>query len=300
MTSASPARFLVIALGALSLAGCRGKQHVFVPDHAIHVGAGRLVLDDRITDSAIIRDSLQPFCLDKADRRVWLLTGEKTSTATDFVDFLRFVTSVQQDCRGLFSLDTGINSAMMQPPVPVQRAYYSFSFDDTTRPRLSLMVVAERSRIRLWARDGWLPDIPLVRDTLGRELVASDKPGMKVRPAWLDRYGCCAVEARRDQCADSLWKGTKYALLGDLAKIPDTLHPENEQEMVQLGRVPLTRELAIRGEIHAFRTLPGSLPPRFTLYHGVFAPDLEWDSLMRLLKALRMVGVDFNTVEILK
>lgn len=291
---------LALGIAAAALSSCLDKQHVFQPDHAIEVASDRLVFDAGITDSAVIRDSLKPFCLDKANRRVWTLRGAKGATATDFVAFLRLVTSVQQDCRGLFALDTTRDAAMMQPPVPAPRAYYSFDMEDTTRPRLSLMVVAERSRIRLWARDGWLPEIPLVRDTLGRELVSSDKPGMKVRPAWLDRYGRCAVEARRDQCADSLWKGTKYALLGDLSKIPDTLHPENEKEMIQLGRVPLTRELALRGEIHAFRTLPGSLPPRFPYYHGVFAPDLEWDSLLRLIAALRKVGVDFNTVEILR
>lgn len=291
---------LAATLISVSLSGCGNKEKVFVPKHTILVGADRLVFDDRITDSAAIRDSLNPFCLEKADRQVWLLQGEKGRTATDFVKFLSFVTSLHQDCRGLFALDTAFNSTLMQPPVPVPRAYYSFSFDDTSRPRLTLMVVAERSRIRLWARDGWLPEISLVRDTLGRELVASDKPGMKVRPAWIDRYGRCAVEARQDQCADSLWKGTKYAMLGDLSMVPDTLHPENEKEMIQLGRVPLTRELALRGELHALRTLPGSMPPKFPLFHGVFAPDLEWDSLLRLLTALRKVGIDFNTVEILK
>lgn len=284
----------------LAVTACQDKQHVFKPVHTIHVGSDRLVFDDRITDSAVIRDSLMPFCTEKADRRVWLLSAEKQLTATDFVSFLGFVTSVQQDCRGLFALDTSYNATLMQTPVPAPRSYYSFSFDDTTRPRLSLMVVAERSRVRLWARDGWLPEIPLVRDTLGRELVASDKPGMKVRPTWIDRYDRCAVEERKDQCADSLWKGTKYAMLGDQSMIPDTLHPEDEKQMVQLGRVPLTRELAIRGEIHALRTLPGSLPPKFPLFHGVFGADLEWESLMRLLTALRKVGIDFNTVEILQ
>lgn len=289
---------MLLAITGSLLSGCLEKQHVFQPDHVILVGADRLVFDDKVTDSAAIRDSLEPFCQDKADRRVWLLQGEKGRTATDFVQFLRFVTSVQLDCRGLFALDTARDAAMMQPPIPAPRSYYSFNMEDTTRPRLSLMVVAERARIRLWARDGWLPEILLARDTLGRELVVNDSG--KVRPAWLDRYGRCAVEARKDQCADSLWKGTKYALLGDLAKIPDTLHPENHEEMVQLGRVPLTRELALRGEIHAFRTLPGALPPQFPYYHGVFAPDLEWNSLLRLVTALRKVGVDFNTVEILK
>lgn len=290
---------LLAAVGAI-LSGCHGKEHVYVADHAIRVGLDRIVLDDRVTDSAIIRDSLKVFCTEKADRRVWSLSADGDRTATDFVAFLRFVTSVKQDCRGMFALDTSRNAAMMQPPVPAPRSYYSFSFDDTTRPRLSLMIVAERSRIRLWARDGWLPDIPLVRDTLGRELVSSDKPGMKVRPAWLDRYGRCAVEARKDQCADSLWAGTKYAMLGNLSELPDTVLPENKEQMIQLGRVPLTRELAIRGEVHALRTLPGALAPTYTYYHGVFAPDLEWNSLMKLLSALRMVGVDFNTVEILQ
>jgi hypothetical protein len=300
-SSFSSLRLVLAATAAfLTLSGCLDREKVFKPRHTILVGADRLVFDGGVTDSAAIRDSLHPFCTEKAERHVWLLEGEKGRTATDFVNFLRFVTALHQDCRGLFALDTARDAALMQPPVPVPRSYYSFDMEDSSRPRLSLMVVAERSRIRLWARDGWLPEIPLVRDTLGRELVASDKPGMKVRPAWIDRYGRCAVEARRDVCADSLWKGTKYALLGDQSMVPDTLHPENEKEMIQLGRVPLTRELAVRGEIHAFRTLPGSLPPRFPNFHGVFGPDLEWDSLLRLLTALRKVGIDFNTVEILQ
>lgn len=286
-------------LAIVALSGCHRKQEVFLPDHTIHVRSDRLVFDDAVTDSAQIRDSLETFCTEKADRRVWALTADDGLTAKDFVAFLKFVTGVQQDCRGLFSLDTAKDGSFMQPSVPVPRAYYSFSFDDTTRPHLSMMVVAERSRLRIWARDGWLPEIPLVRDTTGRELVSSDKPGMKVRPAWLDRWGRCAVEARKDECADSLWKGTKYALLGDLARLPDTMHPENPKELEQLGRVPLTRELAVRGQIHALRTLPGALAPRDTYYHGVFASDMEWPSLMRLLSALRRVGVDFNTIELL-
>jgi len=289
----------LFAAGIL-LTGCGKKQHVFVPDHAIHVGKDRLVFDDRITDTAIIRDSLLPFCDDKADRRVWSLTADTGSTATEFVHFLKWVASVRTDCRGMFSIDTAQDAALMQPPVPVARSYYSFSFDDTTKPRLSLMVVAERARVRIWTRDTWLPEIPLVRDTAGRELVQSDKPGQKVRPAWLDRWGRCAVEARKDVCADTLWKGTKYAMLGDLSRLPDTLHPEIQEELVQLGRVPLTRELAVRGELHALRTLPGALPKGIAYYHGVFEPKLEWPSLVRLLSALRKVGVDFNTVELLQ
>lgn len=298
-------RISITLAGALTtgllFAGCGKKQEVFVPDHALHVGKGRLVLDDRITDTAVIRDSLLPFCDDKADRRVWSLTADTGATATEFVGLLKWISSVRMDCRGLFALDTAQGAAMMQPPVPVSRtSYYSFSFDDTTRPHLSLMVVAERSRIRLWTRDTWLPEIPLVRDTLGRELVASDKPGQKVRPAWLDRWGRCAVEARKDVCADTLWNGTKYAMLGDLSRLPDTLHPENEKELAQLGRVPLTRDLAIRGELHALRTLPGALPPGIAYYHGVFEPKLEWPSVVQLLSSLRKVGVDFNTVELLQ
>jgi len=287
-------------LALLCATGCKDKEHVFLSVHTIHVGAGRLLFDDRITDSAVIRDSLKPFCLDKANRRIWRLTADSGRTATDFVQFLKFVTGVHQDCRGLFNLDTAKDAAMMQPPIPVSRLYYTFEFEDTTKPHLSLMIVAERSRLRIWARDGWLPEIPLVRDTLGRELVASTKPGMKVRPAWLDRFGRCAVEVRTDECADSVWVGTKYAMLGDISRLPDTLHPGNKEELVQLGRVPLTRELAIRGEVHALRTLPGAIAPQNPMYHAVFAPDLEWPSLVRLLSALRRVGVDFNTVEILK
>lgn len=282
------------------LTGCLGKEQVFRHDHTLHVGIGRLVFDDRTTDSAEIRDSLGLFCTEKADRKVWLLSADSGATAREFLGLLTFIAKAHIDCRGLFTLDTGLNAAMLQPPVPMKRSYYSFSWDDTTRPRLSLMVVAERSRIRLWARDGWLPEIPLVRDTLGRELVPSTRPGMKVRPAFLDRYGRCAVEARKDECADTLWEGTKYALLGDLTRLPDTMHPEIAEERAQLGRVPLTRELALRGELHALRTLPYSLPPTLALYHGVFAPDLEWWSLIRLLTALRRVGVDFNTVELLE
>jgi len=295
--STALAGFLVASLG---LFGCKEKEHVFLPDHTIHVGPDRLVFDDRLMDSAVIRDSLLPFCTDKSNRRVWTLTADSGLTATDFVGFLKFVTGVKQDCRGLFSVDTAKDAAMMQTPVPAPRSYYTFEFGDSTKPHLSLMVVAERSRLRIWARDGWLPEIPLVRDTTGRELVASTRPGMKVRPAWLDRYGRCAVEARQAECTDSLWKGTKYALLGDLSKLPDTLHPEDKEEVEQLGRVPLTRELAIRGEIHALRTLPGALAPQNPMYHGVFAPDVEWPSVVRLISALRRVGVDFNTVEILK
>ena len=160
------------------------------------------------------------------------------------------------------------------------------------------MVVASRNRIAFWSDGDWLPEIPVVRDAnTGMDYVAGRKPNT-VQIAWHDALGRCLVEARQDRCADSLWPGTKYVLLGNLSRLPDTVDPRSKKDMN--GDPPPPRPGRGRGR-RAPRLPDASacaLPDVRPWYHCVFAPDLTWKSTIRLLIALRRAGVDLNTVEL--
>lgn len=277
------------------LAGCQPGFRIL---HHLRVTRSGFELDGKPLDSTAAADTLRPFCADHRQRHMWTLDADSDMTSKDFVDFLSWISKVNTDCRGLFALDKEDPPILLQPPVPAHRGIYSFSSDDSLKPRLSLMVVASRDRIRFWSDGDWLSDIPVVRDAnTGVEYVEGSKPNT-VQTAWHDALGRCLVEARQDHCTDSLWPGTKYVLLGNLSRLPDTVRPESKKDMEWVIRRPLTRDVAVAAELHAYRTLPGALPDVRPWYHGVFAPDLTWKSTIDLLIALRRAGVDLNTVEL--
>lgn len=259
-------------------------------------------LDGAPIDTTALRDSLQPFCAEKVNRRMWKLTASDTSLKSqDFVRFLSFISSINQDCRGLFGLGETDPPVMMQPPVPAPRSVYNLSIhqNDSLRPRASLMVVAERHRIRMYSQEGWMPEIPVATDINGMDWVATDSLG-QVRTGWHDIHGRCAVDVRRDQCADSLWANSKYVLLGNLMLPPDTIRTDKPKDMDMVVRGPLKRDIAVAASVHALRTIGGTIVDDRAYNHGVLGPDLTWESTIRLIIALRMVGIDFNTVEIYK
>ncbi|MEN9309352.1 MAG: hypothetical protein RL173_3284 [Fibrobacterota bacterium] len=252
-------------------------------------------------DSAVAADSLKPFCAEKENRHIWKLTVSDTSLkSTDFVQFLSWVAKVNIDCRGLFALGDDDPPVLMQPPVPASRDIYSLARKDSTKPRVSIMVVAERSRVRFFTLEGWMPEIPVVSDTKGQDWVASEKNPAETRIGWHDAYGRCVVDVRGDHCTDSLWANTKYVLLGDIGRLPDTIRTDNPKDMEWVVRGPLSRDIAVAAQIHAVRTLPGTLAESRAYNHGVLGPDLSWESTQRLVVALRAAGIDFNTIEILK
>jgi hypothetical protein len=292
-----PRHLLLVAsvLLGLGLSGCRPGFRI---RHHLRVTRSGFLLDGKPVDSARAADSLKPFCAEHETRHMWRLEGDTGLTSKDFVQFLSWVSKVNVDCRGLFALQDGDQPVLLQPPVPAPRSIYSFNAHDTIRPHVSLMVQATRDRIRFWTDGEWLPDIDVVRDAKGNEYVASGKDPAKVSLAWRDEYGRCLVEVRKDHCTDSLWPGTRYVLLGNLVRLPDTIDPRSKKDMGWVGRGPLTRDIAVGAEIHALRTMPGAIPDVRPYYHGVFAPDLSWESTIRLVIALRLAGLDFNTLEI--
>lgn len=295
-------RLRVILVGLSGLVALSGCQPVFRVSHEFDISRKGFQLDRKPLDTAAARDSLKPFCGEKKQRQIWKLTTSDTSLKSlDFVQFLSFIASVNPDCRGLFALGASEPPVLMQPPVPAPRSVYNMSINrnDSLRPRVSLMVVAERGKIRLFSMEGWLPEILVVTDTKGMDWVASDRPGV-ARIGWHDAYGRCAIDIRGDHCTDSLWAKSKYVLLGNLARLPDTIHTDNPKDMEWVVRGPLSRDIAVAAEIHAVRSIPGSLGDDRVYNHGVLAPDLSWESTLRLVIALRQAGVDFNTLEILK
>lgn len=290
----------------VGLSSCRPGFRI---RHELHVAPDGFTLDDKKVDSATAADSLRPFCAEKQQRHMWRLTADPRLSSKDFVEFFGWIAKVNQDCRGLFALDSTQQPMMLQPPVPAPRSVYSTNAHDSTKVQVSMIIIATRQVVKFWTQEEWLPDIPLVTDTSGMEYVASSrKPdttgGRKANPAqfgWHDAYGRCLVEARKDRCTDSLWDKTKYVLLGNLARLPDTVDPKSEKDMQWVVRAPLRRDIALAAEIHALRTLPaGNLPDNHPFYHGVLAPDMTWASVQRLVVALRQVGVDFNTLELEK
>ncbi len=290
---------LLLAFGiAALLLSCRSAFRI---QHELDISAKGFQLDGKRVDSAVAADSLKPFCAEKNQRHIWKLTTSDTSLKSkDFVQFLMWVAKVNIDCRGLFALGESEHPVLMQPPVPASRDIYSINQKDSTKPRVSMMVVAERSRLRMLTQEGWMPEIPVLSDSKGLDWVASEKKPGEVRVGWHDAEGRCAVEVRGDHCADSLWAKSKYVLLGNLDRLPDTIHTDRPKDMEWVSRGPLARDVAVAAEIHALRTIPGTLVDSRAYNHGVFGPDLSWESTLRLVIALRQVGIDFNTVEILK
>lgn len=269
--------------------------------HTLEVTKTGFVFDGKKTDSATVADSLKPFCADKANRQLWKLTAPDTSLkASDFVGFLSWIARINTDCRGAFGIDENDPPTLMQPPVPASRDIYSINGHDTIRPRLSLMVVAERSRVRIWTDEGWMPEIPVLLDTKGNDWVGSDKKPGEIRISWRDSYGRCAVDPRGDHCTDSLWPKSKYVMLGNLVRLPDTIRTDEPKDMESVVRAALPRDVAVAAQIHAVRTLPGTIPDSRAYFHGVFDPNLSWNSTFRLILGLRKAGVDFNTVELFK
>lgn len=298
MVKPSVASLVVLATMAMALfTSCH--RHGFRIRHQLLVERTGFKLDGQHIDSSALADSLKPFCAEKNDRHQWQLEATKEMTSKDFVEFLGYIAKINTDCRGLFGLGHGDPPVMLQPPVPYSRTNYTLDQRDTLRPRLSMMVVASRKEVKFWTSQEWLPEIPVVQDTSGMDYVATGKPENPVRHGWIDYAGRCLVEARKDQCTDSVWNDVpKYVLLGDLSLVPDTVHPKESKQMEQVVRVPLRRDVMIAAEIHALRTLPGTLPDTRARYHGLFAPDMSWDSIQRLIIALRKAGVDFSTVEL--
>ncbi|MBK8802645.1 MAG: hypothetical protein IPN71_11435 [Fibrobacteres bacterium] len=286
-----------VLLVLLVLGGC--GRHGFRIRHDLLVTKSGFQLDGKPVDSTTFRDSLKHFCAEKDDRIKWKLQGEKNLTSEDFFNFMNFIKSVNIDCRGLFALGESDPPIMLQSPVPAPRSLYSFNPKDSTKPRASMIVVASKSLIRFWTAQEWLPDVPVVQDTAGMDYVASGKTDNPVRTGWVDAYDRCLVEERKDLCTDSVWQdGTKYVLLGNLDRLPDTVRPSLKKDMDWVVRRPLRRDVAIAAQIHAIRTLPGTLPDNRPYYHGVFSKDMTWESTQRLIIALRHAGVDFNTLEL--
>lgn len=303
--SPKPNRLLgvgALLLGAVLLAPLTGCESPFRVEHELEISRGGFRFDAKAIDSSALRDSLKPFCAERKQRHLWKLATSDTSLkASDFVDFLSFVTGVNQDCRGLFALGDAEVPVLMQPPIPAPRSIYNLSIhvDDSVKPRISLLVVAQRDRIRMMSQEGWLPEIPVVTDTKGLDWVAGDTAG-SYRIGWRDVYGRCAVDIRGDHCADSLWPKSKYVMLGNLVRLPDTIRTDNPKDMEWLARGPLSRDVAVPAEIHALRTIPGAMPDTRVFNHAVLDPLLPWASTIRLIIGLRQAGVDFNTVELLK
>jgi len=290
---------LVLCLGIVSiLSSCKSPFRV---KHHLDVSRAGFQLDGKPVDSAVAADSLKPFCAEKQSRHIWKLTTSDTSLKSkDFVQFLSWVAKVNIDCRGLFALGEDDPPVLMQPPVPASRDIYSMTRKDSTKARVSMMVVAERSKVRFFTLEGWMPEVPVLSDTKGLDWVASEKKPNEVRIGWHDAYGRCAVDVRGDHCTDSLWDKSKYVLLGNINRLPDTIRTDNPKDMEWVVRGPLSRDIAVAAQVHAIRTIPGTLAESRAYNHGVFGPDLSWASTQRLLIALRQVGIDFNTVEILK
>lgn len=284
-------------LFCLLLSSC---QPGFRIRHHLKVSRSGFSLDGRPVDSAAAADSLRPFCSDREKRHQWALEADTGLTSADFVGFLSWVSKVNTDCRGLFALGEGDPPVMMQPPVPAPRSIYSFSNADSLHPKATLMVVATRSEVKFWTPDDWLPEIPVATDKNGMEFVATGRKDKPVLVGWRDALGRCLVEARKDRCTDSLWRGTKYVLLGDLSRLPDTVDPSSKKDMDWVSKGPIRRDVMLAAEIHAYRTIPGAFPDAHPYFHGVFAPDLTWESTLRLVMAMRHAGVDLNTVEILR
>lgn len=277
------------------LASCQPGFRIL---HHLQVARSGFALDGVALDSAAAADSLRPFCADHRQRHMWTLDADSNLTSKDFVDFLSWIAKVNGDCRGLFALDKEDPPILLQPPVPAPRSIYSFDSRDSLKPRVSLVVVASRTRIGFWTDGEWLPEIPVVRDVNTGVDYVEGKKRNTVQTGWHDALGRCLVEARQDRCTDSLWPGTKYVLLGNLSRLPDTVDPRSEKDMEWVIRRPLTRDIAVAAELHAYRTLPGALPDVRPWYHGVFAPNMTWRSTIQLLIALRRAGVDLNTVEL--
>ena len=282
----------------LGVAGC---QPGFQIQHHLHVAKSGFSLDGKAIDSAAAADSLKPFCSEREKRRMWTLEADTGLTSTDFVGFLSWVTKVNPDCRGLFALNKEDPPVLLQPPIPAGRTLYSFSSQDSAKPRLSLMVVAGRNEVKFWTDGEWLPDIPVVRDgKTGMEYMASGRPDFPALMGWHDGMGRCLVEVRKDRCTDTLWPKTKYVLLGNLSQLPDTVDPASKKDMDWVVHGPIRRDMAVAAEIHAYRTIPGALPDIRPYYHAALGPDLTWESTIGLLIALRRAGVDLNTIEILQ
>lgn len=294
-------RYLALFAGLALFATLASCKSVFRTAHDFDISRKGFHLDAKPIDSAAAADSLKPFCAEKTQRRIWKLTTSDTSLKSkDFVEFLSWVSKVNIDCRGLFALGEGETPVLMQPPVPASRDIYSITQKDSSKPRVSMMVVAERSRIRVLTQEGWMPEIPVLTDTKGMDWVAAEKKPTEVRIGWHDAYGRCAVDVRGDRCTDSLWAKSKYVLLGNLDRLPDTIRTDVAKDMEWVVRGSLARDIALAAQIHAIRTIPGTLVDSRAYNHGVFGPDLSWESTQRLIIALRQVGIDFNTVEILK
>jgi len=277
-----------------------GCQPGFRIRHHLHVAKTGFSLDGKAIDSAAAADSLKPFCSEREKRHMWTLEADTGLTAKDFVGFLSWVAKVNPDCRGLFALNDEDPPILLQPPIPAGRGLYSFSSQDSLKPRLSLMVVAGRDEVKFWTDGEWLPEIPVVRDkNTGMEYVASGKPALPALMGWHDAMGRCLVEVRKDRCTDSLWSGTKYVLLGNLSRLPDTVDPSSKKDMEWVVRGPIRRDIAVAAEIHAYRTIPGAIPDIRPYYHAALGQNLTWESTIGLLIALRRAGVDLNTIEIL-
>ena len=288
---------LLLGFGLLGLSSCKSPFRV---KHDLDISRQGFQLDGKKIDSTVAADSLKPFCADKVQRQIWKLTSSDTTLKSqDFVQFLTWITKVNPDCRGLFALGDGEAPVLMQPPIPASRDIYSINRKDSTKPRVSMMVVTERFRVRMLTQEGWMPEISVVSDAKGNDWVAAAKLG-DVRIGWRDAYGRCAVDVRGDHCTDTLWPKSKYVLLGNINRLPDTIHTDNPKDMEWVVRGPLSRDIALAAEIHALRTIPGTLVDSRAYNHGVFSPDLSWESTIRLIVALRVAGIDFNTVEILK
>lgn len=286
-----------LLFAAFSTTAC--GRHGFRIRHELKVEKSGFQLDGKKVDSAAVRDSLKPFCAEKNDRHQWNLESEKGLTSEDFINFLSFIKAINTDCRGLFALGAGDPPVMLQPPVPASRTIYSFNPKDSTKARVAMIVVANKSLVRFWTTQEWLPDIPVVQDTSGMDYVASGNAEHPIRSSWVDAYDRCLVEERKDLCTDSLWQdGTKYVLLGDLSRLPDTVRPKVKKDMDWVVRRPLRRDVAIAAQVHALRTLPGTLPDSRAYYHGTFSKDMSWESTQRLIIALRRAGIDFNTLEL--
>lgn len=247
----------------------------------------------------MVADSLKPFCSEREKRHMWTLDADTGLTSQDFVNFLSWVSKVNPDCRGLFALNDEDPPILLQSPIPAPRTLYSFSSQDSLKPRLSLMVIASRDMVKFWTDGEWLPEIPVVRDrNTGLEYVASGKPSDLAQTGWYDAMGRCLVEVRKDHCTDTLWPKTKYVLVGNLSRLPDTVDPASKKDMEWVVRGHIRRDVAVAAEIHAYRTIPGALPDIHPYYHAVLAPNLTWESTIGLLISLRRAGVDLNTIEI--
>lgn len=288
----------MIAFAALFASSCRSPFRML---HTLEVTKSGFALDGKKIDSAALADSLKPFCADKANRHLWKLAYPDTALkASDFVGFLSWIAKINTDCRGAFAIDDNDPPTLMQPPVPASRDIYSINGRDTIRPKLSLMVVAERARVRIWTDEGWAPEIPVLLDSKGGEWVGSEKKPGEVRIAWRDAYGRCAVDVRGDRCTDSLWQKSKYVMLGNIVRLPDTIRSDAPKDMEWVVRAPLPRDVAMAAQIHAIRTLPGTIPDSRAYFHGVLDPEMSWNSTIRLILGLRKAGIDFNTLELLK